>query len=172
MSPRRRTALNPILYVVALLLACGCVVGGVAAYREKQDRDAAEERQDTYGDVLSSGTAFVDAFVNIDYKDVQATIKKVSALSTGAFLKQYETGSASLTDGVLRSKAIQTGEVQWIGVSTLDKDSAAVLALIDGDVANTQTQGKPLPRKYRLKVELALVKGEWLASEVEFVGNR
>lgn len=172
MSPGRTRALNPILYVVALLLACGCVVGGVAAYREKQDRDAAAELRETYGEVLGSGTTFVEAFVNIDFNDVQATIKKVSALSTGAFLKEYETGSAALTDGVLRSKAIQTGEVQWIGVTTLDKDSGSVIALIDGDVANTQTSGRAQPRKYRLKVELALVKGQWLASDVEFVGNR
>ena len=58
----------------------------------------------------------------------------------------------------------------WAGVVSLDEDSARVIAATTGTVANTGTDNKPVARNFRLQLDLELVDGEWLTSNLEFVG--
>ena len=61
------------------------------------------------------------------------------------------------------------GEVVWIGVVDADDDSATVLAATTGTVANAQTDDEPVARAFRLRLELVLVDGRWLTSDLQFV---
>lgn len=158
-----------LLYAVALILACACVAGGVLVVREHGSRADAVVEQERYGAVLSSARAETEAFINIDYREAKASIDKVAAGATGEFKKQYTESVDSVIDVLQQNESVMDGTVKWAGVVSLDRDSARVIAATTGTVANKATQGEPVARAFRIQLDLELVKGEWLTSNLEFV---
>ena len=61
------------------------------------------------------------------------------------------------------------GTVVWAGVVDVDGDSATVIAATSGTVANVRTDGKAVPRNYRLLLDLVLQDGQWLTRDLQFV---
>lgn len=164
--PRR----HAVLYALALLLACVCVAGGVAAYRTHDNREAAKVEQERYGDVVEAASAEAVAIVSIDYRELEATFDRVTAGATGKFLKEYTESWNEQLDLFEQSKSITTGEVRSAGVSTIDDDSATVMVVVKGTAQNTATGNEPQERRYRLRLDVVNVDGEWLTSALEFVG--
>lgn len=165
-----RVRLDIALFVVALLLGCGVVFGGVLVVNEYQDRERAAEVQERYGDVLAAASDEVEAFINIDYRDAQASIDAVAEGATGAFAEQYDSSSEGVVELLEREKSVMDGEVLWAGVTNLDSDSATVLVATNGTVQNQSTGNEKVARYFRLKLDLQNVDGEWLVSNLEFVG--
>lgn len=161
---------NRLLYVVALLLACVCVVLAVLTVGERGDRAEAKESQERYGAVLASARAETEAFINIDYRTAQESIDKVAAGATGEFKKQYTESVDSVIEVLEQNQSVMDGEVVWAGVVSLDADSSRVIAATSGTVANLSTEGQPVARNFRIQLDLELVDGEWLTSNLEFVG--
>jgi Mce-associated membrane protein len=161
---------NRLLYVVALLLACACVLGGVLVVQARSDRADARTEQERYGDVLASARTETEAFINIDFREAQASIDKVAAGATGEFEKEYTESVESVIEVLELNESVMDGTVEWAGVVSLDRDSARVIAATTGTVANKASQGKPVARNFRVVLDLELVDGEWLTSNLEFVG--
>lgn len=159
-----------LLYVVALLLVCACVALGVLVVGERGDRADAEESQERYGAVLASARAETEAFINIDYQTAQASIDKVADGATGEFKKQYTESVDSVIEVLEQNESVMDGKVVWAGVVSIDADSSRVIAATSGTVANKATQGEPVARNFRIQLDLQLVDGEWLTSNLEFVG--
>ena len=114
---------------------------------EHQRPRARGGEQERYGDVLAAARDEVEAFINIDYRDAQASIDAVAAGATGEFAKQYDTSSEGVVELLEQSKSVMDGEVLWAGVTDLDADSATVLVATNGTVQNTvdrQQAGRPL----------------------------
>ncbi len=168
-QPRRR-GLTIGLGVLALLLVCASVFGGVLVLQEHRDRQRAEATQERYGDVLVAARAEVTALVNIDYRDAQASFDKVAAGATGDFAKQYKTGTSELLKPLTSAKSVMAGKVLWAGVVDVDADSATVIAATTGTVTNTATGNKPVARNFRMKLDLVDVDGTWKTNNVEWVG--
>jgi Mce-associated membrane protein len=158
------------LYVLALLLGCAVVFGGVLVYQEHDDRQQAAQDQELYGDVLSAARAETEAFVNIDYRNAQKSIDAVAAGATGDFAKQYDTSTKDVQKILKQAKSVMDGKVLWAGVVDADADSASVIVATTGTVANTSTQNKPVARDFRIKMDLVHEDGAWKTSNVEFVG--
>src|SRR6478752_3792922 len=146
--PVGRRGLQIGLYALALLLGCAVVFGAVL--------DAARKE--------------IDAFVNIDYQDAQASIDAVAAGATGDFAKQYDTSTKDVVKILTQAKSVMEGKVLWAGVVDADKDSASVIVATTGTVANTSTGNKPVARQFRIKVDLVHQDDAWKTSNVEFVG--
>ena len=166
----KRPGLNVVLYVVALLLGCGVVFGGVLVHQERQDRQRASAEQERYGEVLASARKEIEAFVNIDYTKAQESIDAVAAGATGDFAKQYDTSTKDVVKILTQAKSVMEGKVLWAGVVDADHDSASVIVATSGTVANTSTNNKPVARQFRIKVDLVDEDGTWKTSNVEFVG--
>lgn len=164
-----RNRLNLVLYVIALVLACACVVGGVLVWQEDDTEAEASATQHRYGDVQKSATAEAEAMINIRYDDAQPSIDKVMAGATGRFKKQYEKSTDGMVELLKQNTSVMTGEVIWAGVSSIDEDSATVIAATEGTVSNKLTKNKPVARYFRLKLDLVYVDGEWLTDNLEFV---
>lgn len=164
-----RVRLNIALYVLALLLACASVFGGVLVVQEHRDRVRAAGEQERYGDVLAAARAEVEAFINIDYRQAQESIDAVAAGATGDFAKQYDTATSSVIDVLQRNKSVMDGEVLWAGVVTVDPDSATVVVATTGTVANVSTDNKPVARYFRLKLDLQKAGADWKTANLEFV---
>lgn len=182
---RSRLRTNVVLYVVALLTACACVLVAITAIRAVQDGDdrevaaavggegslapATAAEQERFAAVVDTATEVATAFVNIRYDDVDASIARVKELATGEFADQYDKSTDALLEVLGGSKAVMIGEVVWTGVVSSDADSATVIVATTGTVANTQTDNKPVARTFRLQLQLANVEGEWKASDLQFV---
>jgi Mce-associated membrane protein len=165
-----RVRLDIGLFVLALLLACGCVFGGVLAVQQHREDDRAAEEQERYGDVLAAARTEVEAFINIDYRNAQDSIDAVAAGATGDFRKQYDSSTAGVVKVLQREQSVMDGEVLWSGVVDVDSDSATVLAATTGTVANRSTKNQKVARLFRLELDLQKVGDQWLTSNLEFVG--
>jgi Mce-associated membrane protein len=158
------------LYVLALLLGCAVVFGGVLAHQEHQDRQRAAAEQERYGDVLAAARKEIEAFVNIDYTKAQESIDAVAGGATGDFAKQYDTSTKDVVKILTKAKSVMKGKVLWAGVVDADSDSASVIVATSGTVQNTSTGDKPVARQFRIKVDLVRKDDAWKTSNVEFVG--
>lgn len=169
-GPGSRTRLNIGLFVVALVLACACVFGGVLVFQQARDDQRAQEEQERYGAVLAAARDEVEAFINIDYRNAQESIDAVAEGATGDFAEQYDSSSQGVIDLLEQEKSVMDGEVLWAGVTDLDSDSATVLVATTGTVQNQSTDNEKVARYFRLKLDLQKVDGEWLTNNLEFVG--
>jgi Mce-associated membrane protein len=169
-GPGSRTRLNIGLFVVALVLACACVFGGVLVFQQQRDDDRARSEQERYGDVLAAARGEVEAFINIDYRNAQESIDAVADGATGEFAEQYDSSSDGVVQLLEREESVMDGEVLWAGVSDLDDDSATVLVATTGTVQNRSTGNEKVARYFRLKLDLQKVDDAWLTSNLEFVG--
>lgn len=169
-----------LLYIVALVLGCACVSGGVVIWQ--QDRADAEVRTESpetlpptdaeaarYSEVTQAAKATAVALLNIDYRDPQASFDAVSETATGAFLDQYVASSESLVELVTQYESVQTGDVDSAAVSRLDADDASVLVAATGTVKNLQTGEDGQLRVYRILITLVHQDGAWLTNDLEFV---
>ena len=175
-----RLRLPTVLYVVAVLLACACVSGGVVIWQqERSDAQSLADSPETlpptpaeaarYGEVTEAAKATAVALLNIDYRDPQASFEAVAATATGTFLDQYEASSDSLVDLVTQYESVQSGEVDSAAVSRLDEDDATVLVAATGTVTNLQTGDDGQLRVYRILITLVRQDGAWLTEDLEFV---
>ncbi|MGB0098750.1 MAG: hypothetical protein WBP61_00585 [Nocardioides sp.] len=169
-GPGSRTRLNIGLFVVALVLACACVFAGVLVVQQHRDDQRLLGEQERYGDVLASARDEVEAFINIDYRKAQESIDAVAEGATGEFAEQYDSSSEGVVELLKREKSVMDGEVLWAGVTDVDDDSATVLVATTGTVQNQSTGDEQVARYFRLKLDLQKVDGEWLTSNLEFVG--
>lgn len=165
-----RFLLNAVLYLLAMVVACVCVVGGVMSWQRHQERADERVEHERYGDVLAAARTEAEAFVNIDYKSAEESIDRVADGATGDFAKQYRSESSSVVELVKENESVMTGEILWAGVVDVDQDSATVLVATSGTVANVQTDNRATVRNFRLQLELQHVKGRWLTSDLQFVG--
>lgn len=165
-----RVRLDIGLFVLALLLACAAVFGGVLAVQQYRDDQRAAAEQERYGDVLGAARTEVTAFINIDYRNAQDSIDAVAAGATGDFKKQYDSSTGGVVKLLQREQSVMDGSVLWAGVVDVDADSATVLAATTGTVANRSTDNTKVARYFRLKLDLQKVGDRWLTSNLEFVG--
>ena len=128
--------------------------------------DAEQERTAA---VIDAATKMSNAFLNLDYRDVDASTEAVLSLATGQFRVQYQQSSEGLAKVATRAKSVQTGEVVWSGVVASDDDSATVIVASSGTVSNKTTEFKAVPRNYRLQLDLAFEDEQWLTRDLQFV---
>jgi Mce-associated membrane protein len=129
---------------------------------------ADEEEQVRWATIIDAATGMATAFLNIDYKDLETTREAVLERATGAFEKQYEKSFDGLTKLTQRAKSVQTGEVVWAGLSSVDDDSATVFLAANTKVTNINSP-TPQAKSYRVQIELELVDDEWLARDLRFI---
>ena len=127
---------------------------------EEQERSAA---------VIDAATKMANAFLNVDYQDLESSEAAVMSLATGAFRTQYQQSVEGLAQVATRAKSVQTGEVLWAGIVASDEDSATVIVASSGSVSNKTTKFKAVPRPYRLQLDLTLEDGKWLTRDLQFV---
>lgn len=130
---------------------------------------AAEAEQERTAEQIDAAAKMANAFLNIHYEDVEANIETVKSLATGPFLQQYTRASNDLAKLTRRAQATQTGEVVWAGLVAGDDDDAVVIVATNGTVANKVTEFEPQARTYRLQLDLDLVDGRWLTSDLQYV---
>ncbi len=132
--------------------------------------DAAPQAQQVRtADQIEAATRMANAFLNLEHENIEANIEAVKALATGPFLRQYTRATDDLVKLTRRAKATQTGEVEWAGLVAGDDDSGTVIVATSGSISNKLTEFEPVARTYRLQLEVDLVDGRWLTSDLQYV---
>lgn len=165
-----RPRLTVVLSLAVVLLGCAAVAGGVLVQREHSERADAREAQARYGAVLQAASHEAEAVINIRHDEARESIDRVVEGATGEFRNQYTTSTAGMIKVLKANKSVMQGDVVWAGVVEVDVDSAIVIAATSGTVANKETKDEPVARDFRLRLELQRVDGEWLTSDLQFVG--
>lgn len=157
---------NGLLLVLVLALLVAVLAGGWLAGQAHEEREQAAEQQRRYGEVLAAAVLHADALVNLQYDDPE-TFDAVRAGATGELRDEYATDGA-VVGPVRRDRSVLEGEVTWAGVSEVGPDEAVALVATTGTLTSRNTDG-PSERNLRLRLELVLEDGEWLARSVELV---
>ena len=190
-----RVRLNITLYGATVLLACVAVFLGIVLNRSDVDlpftggdadtaqgvgedvgrgvvtavKEADSEDQERTAAQIDAATAMVEAMVNLDHKDADATVEAVQGLATGDFLKQYNSAAADVKKLAVEAQSTMVARVVWTGLVAGDKDSATVIVATSGTVSNKSTGFKERANNYRIQVALVLDKGKWLTQDLQFV---
>jgi Mce-associated membrane protein len=185
-----RLGLNLTLWIVVILTGALAITGAVWIWRDGDPASASsssrageevgdarveampaadDAEQERTAAVIDAATKMSNAFLNLDYQNVDASTEAVLSLATGQFRMQYQQSSEGLAKVATRAKSVQTGEVVWSGVVASDEDSATVIVASSGTVSNKTTEFKAVPRNYRLQLDLAFEDEQWLTRDLQFV---
>ncbi len=165
LAPRGARARGGLAAVLALLVAAG-LVGGVLVGRQVLE----QRRADALGqEAVAAATQLGVNFTTLDYRSFDRDAARVLAGATGTFKQEFSAQSAQLKQLVTTNKAVSKGKVVTAGLVSHDDDSARVLLVVDADVTNASATS-PVPRHYRVQVDLSRSGERWLASQLQFVG--
>ncbi|NYJ01124.1 hypothetical protein HNR19_001822 [Nocardioides thalensis] len=131
-------------------------------------KPADDEDQARWAAILDAASGMATTFLNIDYRDLDATRQAVLERATGAFQTQYEKSFKAITKLTERMESVQSGEVVWAGISSADDDSATVFLATNTKVVNVNTP-QPQAKPYRMQIELELQDGDWLTRDLRFI---
>jgi Mce-associated membrane protein len=156
---------NLLAVAMAVLVLGAVVVGGFAGRRlldARHDQAAGD-------DAVAAASQLAVNFTTLDYQSFDRDSGRVLAGATGQFRAEFSGQSAELKKLVTANKAVSKGKVLSAGLVSHDSDSARVLLVVDADVTNSSAT-TPVPRHYRMQVDLSRAGTRWLANQLQFVG--
>lgn len=161
LAPRRRRLLLALSVIgLLLLLALAALAVQALRYESVDDRRA---------DALRAATQSALNLTSIDNREFDADVARVLEGSTGAFKTDFEARSKDLESVLTENQVVSQGKVIEAGLVRDDERTATALVVVDSEVRNTAApEGRV--NTYRMRLELELVDGRWLTSQLEFVG--
>ncbi len=155
--------------VVVLALVAASVVWFANGASATPGESRAETLSRRYDAVTKAASTETQAFLTVDYKNMDPLIAKVIAGSAGTFKEQYSQAKVTLKASAQDAQAMSTGKVLSVGVGDIDDTDAIVFVAADSQVSNKSTKGKPQPRYYRFKLTMVRQGEKWLTSDLQFV---
>jgi Mce-associated membrane protein len=132
------------------------------------DRRGTDERR---AQVLQQAKQHAVNFTTLDFESFDEDVELVLDGSTGAFREQFRAGVDDVRDLVTQNESRSVGTVREAALVSDDDDSARVLVVVDTEVTNVATQ-TPVPRHYRIQMDLTRTGDSWLVSELTFVSSQ
>jgi Mce-associated membrane protein len=167
--PTSWRTVNLVLILVVLALAAGSVVWFSQGASATPGQSRAETLSRQYEAVTKSARAETEAFLTVDYKNMDPLIDKVIAGAAGSFKEQYSQAKVTLKASAQDAQAMSTGKVLSVGVGDIDDSDAIVFVAADSQVSNKSTKGKAQPRYYRFRLTMVRQGGQWRTSDLQFV---
>lgn len=174
---RRLGRVDAVLAALLLLVVAALVAVLLAGARVLPWTTRAERSADTLADVRAAAERAVLAFLDVDYRDMDSRIDRLESLTTGTFKKQYAATSVDLKAAAQQAKAVSSGAVRHLGVSSVDGHTATVLVAADNVVRNTSTKDQKETEtcphagarcdQYRFVVTLTRTSAGWRLSNLE-----
>ncbi len=161
---------NLVLALVALALLATTVLLLTRGAAATPGESEAESMSRQYAEVTEAAREQTEAFLAVDYKDMDPLIAKVLDGSTGSFKEQYSRAKVNLKASAQQARATSSGKVLHVGIADIDDGDAVVFVAADSKVRNKSTKGKAQPRYYRLKLTMVRQGEKWLTSNLQFVG--
>lgn len=162
----RRPGARTLALAGILLAAAACVVLIVLTGVRLSDAGKTDARRTA---VLQAARQQAVNFTTLDHRTLDRDLGRVLEGATGQFRSQFEAGTKDLSELVKANEAVSEGAVLEAGIVSDDADSARVLVVADSTVTNT-ADPEPQQRHYRMQLDLVLERGQWLVSDLQFVG--
>ena len=159
-----------------VLLLLGVALGAVLALLLSRASEAtpseteAEQRDQQYAVVTRAATAQVQAFLSIDYENVDEQAQTVLDGATGDFKQQYADELDSLKKSAREQQTTAEATVLEVGISDIDASAATVFVAANTDVTSQATDGKSRTVPWRIQLDMVKEGGRWLTSGLQFVG--
>lgn len=155
-----------LVRVLAALVAVLLLLVGFLAY-QASDRHGPDPLDASRAAALDAGRQAARLVLSYDYRHLAKDFAAGRAVSTGQFLKDYESTTGKLVEDVApRYKAVLVADVSEAGVVTATRDRALLLVFVDVQSTSTLTTSvKVTPR--RVKLTMQRVHGRWLLADVD-----
>lgn len=163
--PTRHRGTPSLRLVLGLALVAALVLAVVLGRQALTQRAEAQDRSD----VLAAARQIAVNFSTLDYRTFDRDTARVTSAATGGFRADFAAQAAQIRQVVTQNKSVSTGQVGQAALVSLTDTSAGVLVALDASVTNTSAP-TATARHYRVQLDLAKVKGHWLASQLQFVG--
>lgn len=139
-----------VVLLVATLASSILAANATAARnRDRQDRQAVEEVAGRLATALST----------YDYRDFEATKRRVLSLSTGAFATEYERAVGALRSLIDQTKATSEATVGDVFVGNLGDGKASAIVVIE--IRASGVGGPRVSVDNYVDLSLVKVEGEW-----------
>jgi Mce-associated membrane protein len=158
---RLNTLVIGLVLLLVAVLAAAVTLGKL--YVDERSRSGTEL------DILQAARQHVVNINTIDYRHVDRDTQRILAGGTGAFAEQYAAGMKQLKDAITKHKSVSTCKVLEAGLVSANDDAARVLVVADSQVTNVSSK-EPIPRHYRLQLDMIREGGRWLTPNIELVG--
>ena len=174
-TPRRPRALVVLLVVLLLVVAATSVVllldrrdAGGAAALPPADIGADGWTDGTAGQAVVAARTAATTYFTLDHRDVRADMDAMRRLGTPEFREDYDAGAAALVERITEQRLVLSAALPRDSTATesLATDRATVLVAVD---VRTARPGADRTTRYRTRVALDLVDGEWLVSALDEV---
>lgn len=129
-----------VLAVLLALVAAALVTVGVGGNRVLPWTTPAKAQVDTYTQVQDAARGAMKAFLDVDYRHMNADVAAVKAISTGTFAKQYARSAVELKAAVAQAHSVSTGTIARVGVNAVHGDTGTALVVANVVVKNTTTK--------------------------------
>lgn len=171
--------LNAVLGVLLVALVATTVLVLVKGNRATPGESGAEKISRQYDIVTRAATEEINAFLTVDFKNMDPLVAKVLAGAAGEFKTQYDGSKVNLIAAAQSAKARSEGTVRAVGISDINSTSAVVFVAADSVVSNKTTkkvkatQSCPHAgatcRFYRFKIGMTNTSEGWKMSKLDFV---
>ncbi|MEU0572790.1 hypothetical protein ABZ297_46320 [Nonomuraea sp. NPDC005983] len=160
MAEHARPSRIPVtmLVVLAVVLAAGVV------WAYLKDRDAQARADDRDAALRAAGNHAV-SLLSLNYKTIDADMRRILATSTGGARSAYEANAGRLKETTVANKVIQYGVLRASGMVSQAETSAQVLVVADVDIRWDGSKTPAQERFYRWAMDVTKVGGVWLVSK-------
>ncbi|WP_433437325.1 hypothetical protein [Nonomuraea sp. CA-141351] len=158
-------AARPARILIAALSGVLAVLVGTGVWIAAQARDEQGRAGDKQAALLAAGT-HAKNLISLDYKTVDADVKRIIDSSTGAAKAEYEANAAKLKSTTVENKVVQHGVLRATGLASTAGAMAKVLVVADVEIRWDGSKSPPQERYYRWSMEVTKVAGVWLVSKV------
>ncbi|MEW9554375.1 hypothetical protein [Nonomuraea sp. NPDC050783] len=150
-----------VIVVLGAMLAALVATGAWIAAEAREEQGRAGDREA----VLAAAGAHARNLVSLDYRTVEADLRRILDTSTGAARAEYVAAAARLKSTTVRDKVVQTGVLRATGLVSLTGTKARALAVADVEIHWDGSGSPSQERYYRWSMELDKVGGVWLVSK-------
>jgi Mce-associated membrane protein len=154
-----------LLQGVALLLVAGLMAAVTLLLLRLGDENTAEDGRQS---ALRTARQVAMDLTTVSKDSAQQDVDRLMNSATGSFRDQFAQQADVFRKVVSQAGVTSKGMVTEAGVSSVDGDTAVVLAAVSATVHNSDAPAGE-QRQYRMRMHLQRDGDRWLVSDLEFV---
>lgn len=158
-------SVRPARILVAALSGVLAVLVGTGAWIAAEARDEQGRAGDRRAALEAAG-AHATNLMSLDYRTVDADMRRILDTSTGAARAEYVANAGRLRTTTVDNKVVQTGVLRATALATMTATAARVLVVGDVEIRWDGSDSPPQERYYRWQMDLAKTGAQWLVSKV------
>lgn len=166
-----------VLAAVLVLAIAAAIVVAIGGRKVLPGTSPADRSEKQYVAVTGAARTALDAFLSVNYKDMDPLQDRLLNLSTGSFKKQYSAARVNIKAAAQTARVVATPTVREVGINQIKDGRATAVVAADLVRKNSATKKvkatKSCPHAgakclyFRFTVELTKTADGWKLSDVE-----